>query len=208
MGGSASFPAAPPLRLPWLTAWLALLLLGGSDPGSVAALQESGIGVAVCVVAPRVEPLDGVDAYGVVLTPDPVLVVVEPLLELQIQRRSRPLRQLQGSAEDPILTPLVWPADPIAAEEPVLLQLRPLGASPGAFAHVQLVGASAERMGQTRQLLEALGSDPLAWLAAFEQALELGDVPLAWTVLFDRRSPSSPDLDQLRRTVFERGCGD
>jgi hypothetical protein len=208
MGRLASFPAAPPLRLPWVTAWLALLLLGGSDPGSVAALQESAIGVAVCVVAPRVEPLDGVDAYGVVLTPDPVLVVVEPLLELQIQRRSRPLRQLQGSAEDPILTPLVWPADPIAAEEPVLLQLRPLGATPGAFAHVQLVGASAERMGQTRQLLEALGSDPLAWLAAFEQALEQGDVPLAWTVLFDRRSPSSADLDQLRRTVFERGCGD
>jgi hypothetical protein len=208
MGGSSTLSAAPALRLPWLTAWVALLLLGGSDPGSVAASREGEIGVAVCVVAPRVEPLDDLDAYGVVLTPDPVLVVVEPLLELQIQRQSRPPRQLLGSPARPILTPLVWPADPIAAEEPVLLQLRPVGAAPGAFAHVQLVGASAERMRQTGRLLETLGSDPLTWLAAFEQALEQGDVPLAWTVLFDRRSPSSPELDQVRRTVFERGCGD
>jgi hypothetical protein len=199
--------ATPPLRLPWLAACLAMLMLGGSDPGSVTA-QGEGAEVAVCVVAPRIEPLDGVDAYGIVLTPEPMLVVVEPLLELQIQRQQLPPWQQRGSRSRPIFTPMAWPAEPIEPDELVLLQLRPLGAERDAFAHVQLVGASAERMKESVRLLETLGSNPDTWQAAFEQALERGDVPLAWTLLFDRRSPSSPDLDQLRRTVFERGCGD
>lgn len=208
MGGSGPLPAASPLRVPWLVACLAVLMLGGSDPGSVAAGREGDPGVAVCVVAPRVEALDRLDAYGLVLTPEPVLVLVEPLLELQIQRLNRDPWQLRGSPARPILTPMLWPTDPIAPDEPVLLQMRPVGASPEAFAHVQLVGASAQRMQQTLRLLEALGTDPLTWLAAFEQALADQDVPLAWTLLFDRRSPPSPELNELRRTVVERGCGD
>lgn len=205
---TASDPgAAPPLRLPLLAACLAMLMLGCSDPASVAANGE-GAGVAVCVVAPRIEPLDGVDAYGIALTPEPMLVVVEPLLELQIQRQHRPPWQQRGSRSRPILTPLAWPTEPIEPDEPVLLQLRPVGAGRDAFAHVQLVGASAQRMQESVRLLETLGSNPDTWQAAFEQALEQGDVALAWTLLFDRRSPASPELDQLRRTVFERGCGD
>jgi hypothetical protein len=184
-----------------------MLMLGGSDPGSVAADRE-GPGVAVCVVAPRIAPMDELDAYGIVLTPEPMLIVVEPLLELQIQRLQRPPWRQRGSRSRPILTPLPWPTEPIDPEEPVLLQLRPVGAAREAFAHVQLVGASAQRMRQTVQLLESLGGNPDSWLAAVEQALEQGDVPLAWTLLFDRRSPPSPDLDALRRAVFERGCGD
>jgi hypothetical protein len=199
--------AAPPLRLPWLAACVAMLMLGGSEPGSVAAQGEDA-GVAVCVVAPRIEPLDGVDAYGVALTPEPMLVVVEPLLELQIQRQDQPAWLQRGSRGQPILTPLAWPTAPIEPDELVLLQLRPLGAARDAFAHVQLVGASAERMERSGRLLDTLGSNPETWQAALEQALEQGDVSLAWTLLFDRRSPSSPGLDQLRRTVFERGCGD
>lgn len=194
--------------MPWLAACLAMLMLGGSDPGSVAALQAGNPEAAVCVVAPRVEPMAEIDAYGLVLTPDPVLVLVEPLLELQIQRLDREPWRLQGSQGHPILTPMLWPTDPIAPGEPVLLQMRPLGASAEAFAHVQLLGASAERMRDTQRLLEALGDDPQLWLAAFEQALERDDVPLAWTLLFDRRSPPSPELNQLRFTVVERGCGD
>ncbi len=205
MADAKATAAAPPLRLPWMAACLALLILGGSDPVTVAA---GGEGVAVCVVAPRIEPLDGVDAYGIVLTPEPMLVVVEPLLELQIQRQELAPWQRRGNRSQPILTPLAWPAAPIEPNEPVLLQLRPLGAGREAFAHVQLVGASAERMDQTVRLLETLGSNPDTWQAAFEQALERGDVALAWTVLFDRRSPPSPELDELRRLVFERGCGD
>ncbi len=211
MGGSGA-AAAPPLRLPALAACLATLMLGGSDPLSVAAssgaANREGPGVAVCVVAPRIEALDGMEAYGVVLTPEPMLVVVEPLLELQIQRQEQPPWLQRGSRARPILTPLPWPAEPIEPREPVLLQLRPLGAASDTFAHVQLVGASAERMDQTMALLNTLGANADTWLAAFEQALEIGDVPLAWTLLFDRRSPVSPQLDELRRTVVERGCGD
>jgi len=205
MADAKATAAAPPLQLPWMAACLALLILGGSDPVTVAAGDE---GVAVCVVAPRIEPLDGVDAYGIVLTPEPMLVVVEPLLELQIQRQELAPWQRRGSRRQPILTPLAWPAEPIEPNEPVLLQLQPLGAGRQAFAHVQLVGASSERMAQTVRLLETLGNNPDTWQAAFEQALERGDVPLAWTVLFDRRSPPSPELNELRRLVFERGCGD
>ncbi|MEO1002430.1 MAG: hypothetical protein AAFX65_04880 [Cyanobacteria bacterium J06638_7] len=209
MASGRPWPGTGPVRLPALLACAAMLTLAGSDPGAVAAnRQGQGAGIAVCVVAPRIGPLDAFDAFGIVLSPEPMLVVVEPLLDLQIQRQARPPWQRRGSLARPILTPLAWPAAPIDPEEPVLLQLRPLGAAPDAFAHVQLVGASAQRMDQTMRLMESLGANPDAWLGAFEQALENEDVPLAWTLLFDQRSPGSAQLDELRRAVFERGCGD
>ena len=52
----------------------------------------------------------------------------------------------------------------------VLLRVRPEQAAEGAFAHVQLVGASAERMASTEALIRSLGQRPLVWLAAIEAA--------------------------------------
>ena len=65
-----------PLGLGWLLA------------NSAQALQRPVDPVAVCVVAPRVEPVTEGDAIGLVPTPMPMLVVVEPLLELRIERQA------------------------------------------------------------------------------------------------------------------------
>jgi hypothetical protein len=182
---------------------LALPLLPAS-----AAMTSIDQPVAVCVISPRVEPVEEVDGFGVVPTPTPRLVVLEPLLELRIQREGQPDWQLIGKPGRPIRTPLDWPTTPIGAGEFVLLQLRPQGAGSGAFAHVQLAGGSEPRMRATTALLARLGSKADAWLQAFDQALDFGDVPLAWTLLFHPDAPRSPDLDALRAEVIRRGCGD
>ncbi|MEB3354306.1 MAG: hypothetical protein VKM34_08740 [Cyanobacteriota bacterium] len=192
--------AAPP--------WLCLPLLLGSGLPLQAAVQRQGPPAAVCVIAPRVEPVDELDALGVVPTPRPRLVVVEPLLELRIERQGRPIWQRRGSYEQPILTPLDWPTTPIAPGELVLLRLQPRDASGDAFAHVQLAGASQERMEAARALVATLGSSGPAWLEAFEQALAKGDIPLAWGLLFHPDAPNTSDLAGIRSEVVSRGCSE
>lgn len=187
--------------------WTVLTLLALPLLPASAAFAPHDLPVAVCVISPRVEPVEAVDGFGVVPTPTPRLVVLEPLLELRILREGQPAWQRSGSNARPILTPLDWPATPIAAGEFVLLQLRPVGAAAGAFAHVQLAGGSEQRMQATAALLARLGQDPAAWLEAFDRALDFGDVPLAWTLLFHPRAPRSADLDGLRAEVIRRGCG-
>lgn len=191
-----------PSRFSTLITLLALPLLPAS-----AAIAPHDLPVAVCVISPRVEPVEAVDGFGVVPTPTPRLVVLEPLLELRILREGQPAWQRTGSSSRPILTPLDWPTTPIRPGEFVLLQLRPRGAGAGAFAHVQLAGGSEQRMRATEALLTRLGQDPAAWLEAFDRALEYGDVPLAWTLLFHPRARRSGELDGLRAEVIRRGCG-
>lgn len=171
-------------------------------------LQRPADPVAVCVVAPRVEPVAEGDALGVVPTPTPQLVVVEPLLELRIERQGRLVWHQQAAAGQVLRLPLAWPLDPIAPGDVLLLRLRPEQAAAGTFAHVQLVGAPAEQMESTAALVRSLGQRPLAWLAAIEAALEAEDVPLAWALLFAPQLPDAPDLRALRAEVVRRGCGD
>jgi len=188
---------------------IALLVPLGLSPTMAAqALQRSADPVAVCVVAPRVEPVAEGDAVGVVPTPAPQLVVVEPLRELRIERHGRLVWRQQAPVGQSFRPPLAWPVAPIAPGEVVLLRLRPEQAADGAFAHVQLVGASAERMASTDALIRSLGQRPLAWLAAIEAALEVGDVSLAWALLFAPALPEAPDLAALRGEVVRRGCGE
>ena len=135
------------------------------------ALQQPEAPVAVCVVAPRVEPVAEGDALGVVPAPSPQLVVLEPLRELRIERDGRAVWQRLAPVGQPLRSPLPWPVAPIQPGEVLLLRLRPEQAPEGAFAHVRLVGASAERMASTAALIRSLGQKPPAWLAAIDQAL-------------------------------------
>ena len=57
-----------------------LVLVGLAATPSSRALQQPELPVAVCVVAPRVEPVEMADALGVVPVSRPRLVLVEPLL--------------------------------------------------------------------------------------------------------------------------------
>lgn len=188
--------------------FLLLASLGVAIAAPGFALQRPADPVAVCVVSPRVEAVEEGDAAGIVPTPSPQLVVVEPLLELRIERQGRLVWRRLAAERQGLPVPLAWPLDPITPGEVVLLRLRPDQAPEGAFAHVRLVGDSAERMASTATLMQSLGERPLAWLAAIEAALEAGDVPLAWTLLFAPQLPDAPDLTALRAEVVRRGCGD
>jgi len=164
--------------------------------------------VAVCVVAPRVEAVQQGDAIGVVPTPRPVLLVVEPLLEIRLERAGRVVWRRVANPGEVITGPMAWPGLPLAPGEVVLLRLRPQQAGPGSFAHVQLIGGSAARMAQTARLMAALAQKPAAWLQAVDAALDQGDVPLAWTLLFAPNAPLSPELQELRNQVLKQGCGE
>jgi hypothetical protein len=72
---------------------------------------------------------------------------------------------------------------------------------------LQLAGGSEQRIRATSALLARLGQNGNAWLQAFDQALDFGDVPLAWTLLFHPQAPRSAELDALRDEVIRRGCG-
>ena len=164
--------------------------------------------VAVCVVAPRVEAVQQGDAIGVVPTPRPVVLVVEPLLEIRIERAGRLVWRQVANPGQVITGPMAWPGLPLAPGEVVLLRLRPQQAGPGSFAHVQLIGGSAARMAQTARLMAAMAQKPSAWLQAVDAALDQADVPLAWTLLFAPNAPLSPELQQLRNQVLQQGCGE
>ena len=164
--------------------------------------------VAVCVVAPRVEAVQQGDAIGVVPTPRPVVLVVEPLLEIRLERAGRVVWRRVANPGEVITGPMAWPGLPLAPGEVVLLRLRPEQAGPGSFAHVQLIGGSAARMAQTARLMAAMAQKPSAWLQAVDAALDQADVPLAWTLLFAPNAPLSPELQQLRNQVLQQGCGE
>lgn len=187
-----------------------VVLVGLAATPSSRALQQPEQPVAVCVVAPRVEPVEMADALGVVPVSRPRLVVVEPLLELRIERPRAQTWRLLGSRDQPIATPLDWPTTPIRPDEPVLLQLRPRDASEGAFAHVHLVGASADRMARSQRLIDQLsrGGPDADWLGTIDRALQDGDVALAWALLFAPQIPDDGQLRGLQQEVIQRGCGD
>jgi hypothetical protein len=197
------------LITPALSLLLALALapvLPGPLQGA-AATDRQADPVAVCVVAPRVEAGKEGDAIGVVPTPRPVVLVVEPLLEIRLERAGRLVWRRLAHSGELITGPMAWPGPPLAPGEVVLLRLRPQQAQPGSFAHVQLIGGSAARMAQTARLMAALAPRPAAWLQAVDAALDQGDVPLAWTLLFAPNAPLSPDLQELRHRVLNQGCG-
>jgi len=196
-----------PPSLPLLLALALAPALPGPLQGGQATDRQADP-VAVCVVAPRVEAVQQGDAIGVVPTPRPVLLVVEPLLEIRLERAGRVVWRRVANSGEVITGPMAWPGLPLAPGEVVLLRLRPQQAEPGSFAHVQLIGGSAARMVQTARLMAALADRPAAWLKAVDAALDQGDVPLAWTLLFAPQAPLSPELQELRNQVLLQGCGE
>ncbi len=104
--------------------------------------------------------------------------------------------------------PISWPVEPIQPGEQLTLLLRPRGASGGDFARIQLTGASTTEMSSHQALVEQLGSDAKAWLKAVDTALDRNQVPLACALLFAPQDPRSAELDELRREVLRRGCGE
>ena len=193
--------------LPLLLALAVAPVLPGAIQGGQATDRQADP-VAVCVVAPRVEAVQQGDAIGVVPTPRPVVLVVEPLQEIRLERAGRVVWRRLANPGELITGPMAWPGLPLAPGDVVLLRLRPQQAGPGSFAHVQLIGGSAARMAQTARLMAAMAQKPAAWLQAVDAALDQADVPLAWTLLFAPNAPLSPELQQLRNQVLQQGCGE
>ena len=175
----------------------------------LAAATRSTPPPELCVLAPRVEPVDEGEAYGDVPTATPTLLVQEPLQQVRIESADGRLLWSRRAAPGRALpAPLVWPLSPLRSDQQVLLRLQPLGATGDAFAHVRLRAASPARLASTAALIQALGTNPEAWMLAFNRALQSGDVALAWTLLFAPQAPSGGSLDDVRSAVRERGCGE
>ncbi|MEB3172455.1 MAG: hypothetical protein VKL97_01175 [Cyanobacteriota bacterium] len=185
-----------------------LLALVALTPGPVVARVRGGEAVEVCVLVPRVEPLDEGDAFGDVPTATPALVVVEPLHQVRIEEPSGQLLwQRSAAGVDPLPMPLAWPLPPLQPDEEILLRLQPVGAAADAYAHVRLRASGAARLKATAELIASLASDQQAWLAALRTALTAGDVPLAWSLLYAPQAPATGPLLELRQELVRRGCG-
>lgn len=62
-------------------------------------------------------------------------------------------------------------------------------------------------MERAQKELASLGSDPIAWWAAIQQAFDRDDISLGLALLYAFDGPSSARIDNLRRAVFQAGCG-
>jgi len=178
-----------------------------SHPRAWAATRQ-GAPVQVCVLAPRVEPVDEGEALGLVPVAAPTVLVVEPLQLVRFESLDgRLLWTRRAPAGRSLPTPLPWPVAPLRPGQQVLLRLQPLGADEDAFAHVRLQAADPAVMAATAALMRTLGGGVDAWMAAINRALEAGDVPLAWALLYAPQAPVSAPLQDLRQEVWRRGCG-
>lgn len=158
---------------------------------------------SVCLLSPH-----GSGARAVIPVRRPTLFVADPLDEVRLLRRGRLLWRRQAAGGEALQGPIPWPLPPIRAGEAFTLLLRPRWAVDGAFARVDLVGADAQRLERSERLLVQLRQNGERWLEAVEQALAAGDLPLAAALLFAAEGPSQPDLDALRRQVFQQACGE
>jgi hypothetical protein len=136
----------------------------------------------------------------------PTIFVREPLAEVRLEERGRRVWSSQAGAAGPIHGPIAWPLDPLPAQRSLLLRLRPQGAAADAFATIELQSADAGTLARSDALLRGLGKDPRAWQRSIRGQLERGDLALATALLFAFEGPSDPDLDALRRSVFQQGC--
>lgn len=190
-------------------AWLLPLALLGPAPLPLQARARQPVAVEVCVLVPRVESVDEGEAVGELPTASPVLLVVEPLRQVRIESAAgRLLWSRRAPAGAALERPLAWPLAPLKPDQEVVLRLQPVGAADDAYAHVRLRAGDAARLRATAALISTLGRSGDAWLAALHTALAAGDVPLAWTLLYAPQAPASDALQELRRELLRRGCGD
>jgi hypothetical protein len=182
-------------------------LIGLNRPIAAGGSRSSGA-LAVCVITPRTELDAKGQAQALVPLPRPTILAAGPLNEVRIDRGGQPVWRQRASSTQAIEGPISWPVEPIQPGEQLTLLLRPRGASGGDFARIQLTGASASEMSSHQSLVEQLGSDAKAWLKAVDTALDRNQVPLAWALLFAPQDPRSAVLDELKREVLRRGCGE
>lgn len=185
-----------------------LALAAAALAAAAAGLVLAAAPPEVCVIAPRIEPQDDGSAAGLLPLPEPTLVVAEPLQEVRLLAAERILWQRRLPEGQALPQPLVWPLPPLQGGEALTLLLRPSGQKPGHFAQVQLQAASAAELASHGTLVRRLGRDGQAWLAAIDQQLLAGQVSLAWALLFSPEAPADAELENLRREVIQRGCGD
>lgn len=185
----------------------ALLITGLALATSPAPATESGNEAMLCVIAPRVEasakdPL----GRGIVME-RPSLVVTDRLREVIVERRGQPTLRLRSPGGVlPAVIP--WQGDALSAGERVTLRLRPESGPATQEATLRLVAASTKVLAGYRREKADLGRRPVAWLSAIEGHLDWGDSGRAWALLFDPDAPTAELLEQLRREVTRRGCGE
>ncbi|WP_254976398.1 hypothetical protein [Cyanobium sp. Lug-B] len=195
-----SIPLLPAVRRTCLAIGLGLAL----------ALLPPGarlLAATVCVLTPRLALNARGEAVAAVPIGAPTILSTESLEEVRIERAGELLWQRQALPGEAIDGPIAWPLAPIRPGQQLQLLLRPQGVRRDDFAIILLEGDPAERMERAQRELNGLASDPLAWWASIQRNFDRGDLSLGLALLYDLEGPASPRLDNLRRAVFQAGCG-
>ena len=186
------------VRRTCLAIGLSLALVSGGAPLRAAT---------VCVLTPRLSLNARGEAVAAVAIASPTILSTELLEEIRIEREGELLWQRRALPGEPIEGPIPWPLAPMRPGQRLVLMLRPQGVQADYYALIVLEGDPASRMYRAQKDLDSLGSDPLAWWAAIQQAFDRDDISLGLALLYTFEGPGSPRIDNLRRAVFLAGCG-
>lgn len=161
----------------------------------------------VCVLTPRLALNAKGEAVAAVAIASPTILSTEPLDEVRIEQEGELLWQRRALHGEPIEGPIPWPLAPMRPGQRLVLMLRPQGVQADDYAVIVLEGDPASRMERAQKELASLGSDPIAWWAAIQQAFDRDDISLGLALLYAFDGPGSARIDNLRRAVFQAGCG-
>lgn len=163
--------------------------------------------MAVCVVAPRVEAVQQGDAIGVVPTPRPVVLVVEPLLEIRLERAGRVVWRRVANPGEVITGPMAWPGLPLAPGEVVLLRLRPESWA-GEFCPCATDWRFGGSHGPNRSLDGCHGPEARGVAAGCRRRPGPGRCAPGLDAALCPECSAFPELQQLRNQVLQQGCGE
>jgi hypothetical protein len=186
-----------------------VVLIAAVVPLLLAVTPGSGYGVDainLCLLAPHGDTEAGGRVRALLPLARPTIFAADPLAEVRLEQGGRLLWQRLAPLLKPIQGPQPWPLPPLSPGERMLLRLRPMGEPESHQATIELEAAAAAVLARNEALRITLGTDGDRWLRAVEQALERRDEALAAALLFAFEGPSTPALDNLRRTAYAQDC--
>jgi hypothetical protein len=176
-------------------------LLGLVQP--VAAGGSRGNSKKLCLISPFVASQQ---EGAVTPTATPTIRVLQPLNEVRLEKDGLTLWRKVASSSQAIEGLIAWPLPPLEPREQMELVLRPRGSSGGDAARVPLQAARTAVLAETRELLESIEDNPLAWESAMGDALQNNNQALAMVLLNARSHASSPRNDSLEQLIQAGTC--
>lgn len=143
--------------------------LGVNPPVAVGGSRSAG-GQGICLLSPWPSAdRKGESVPVTVVVSRPVLLTVEPLNEIRLEKGKELLWRDRADSVRAIEGPIAWPIRPLQPGEQLTLKVRPRGTSGGDFAVFTLHVADPPVLASTERQAQLLGNDPKAWGQYIEQ---------------------------------------